>query len=101
MPSGVSLLVIPSFRQYLVKHDKWHSSPSIHRLFEDLIETLLSILGDVPCKELLVIVIDALDECGGLRHDLPAKDDYEGLLHTLKRWVQVDHLKRFKLVITS
>ena len=101
MPSGVSSLVIPSFRQYLVKHDKWRSSPGIHRLFEDLIETPLSILGDVPCKELPVIVIDALDECGGLRHDLPAKDDYEGLLRTLKRWVQVDHLKRFKLVITS
>ena len=91
----------PSFRQYLVKHDQWRSSPGINRLFEDLIEKPLSILGNVPCKELPVIVIDALDECGGLRHDSSSKDDYEGLLRTLKRWVQADHLKKFKLVITS
>ena len=91
----------PSFRQYLVKHDKWRSSPGINHLFEDLISEPISILGDVPYEELPVIVIDALDECGGLRHDSPAKNDYEGLLRTLKRWVQVDHLKKFKLVITS
>jgi len=91
----------PSFHQYLVKHDKWRSSPGINHLFEDLIVEPISSLGDVPCEELPVIVIDALDECGGLRHDSPAKNDYKGLLRTLKRWVQVDHLKRFKLVITS
>ena len=45
--------------------------------------------------------MDGLDECGGLRHDSSGWDDYEGLLRTLKRWVQVDHLKKFKLVITS
>ena len=91
----------PSFRQYLVKHNKEHSSSDIDRIFKNLIETPLSILGDVPCEELPVIVIDALDECGGLRHDSSAKDDYEGLLCTIKRWVQTDHLKKFKLVITS
>ena len=91
----------PSFRQYLVKHDKWRSSPGINHLFEDLIAEPISILGDVPYEELPVIVIDALDECGGLRHDSLAKDDYEDLLRTLKRWVQADHLKKFKLVITS
>jgi len=48
-----------------------------------------------------VIVIDALDECGGLRHNSNERNDYSGLLLTLKRWVQVDCLKRFKLVITS
>ena len=69
--------------------------------FKNLIETPLFILGDVPYEELPVIVIDALDECGGLRHDSLAKDDYEDLLRTLKRWVQADHLKKFKLVITS
>ena len=62
---------------------------------------LLSILGDVPCEELPVIVIDTLDECGGLRHDSSAKDNYKGLLCTFKHWVQVDHLKKFKLIITS
>ena len=48
-----------------------------------------------------MIVIDALDKCGGLRHDLSAKDDYKGLLCMFKHWVQVNHLKKFKLVITS
>jgi len=91
----------PSFRQYLVEHDQWRSSPGIHRLFEDLIVKPISSLGDVPCEELPVIVIDALDECGGLRHDSNERDDYSGLLRTLERWVQVDCLKKFKLVITS
>ena len=53
------------------------------------------------CKELPVIMIDALDECGGLRHDSSAKNDYEDLLYILKCWIQADHLKKFKLVITS
>ena len=91
----------PSFYQYLVKHNKEHSSSDIDHLFKNLIEMPLSSLGDVLCEELLVIVIDALDECGGLRHDSSAKDDYENLLHMLKCWIQANHLKKFKLVITS
>ena len=61
----------------------------------------LSSLDDVLCGELTVIVIDALGECGGLRHDSSVMDNYEGLLHMLKYWVQADYLKMFKLVITS
>ena len=60
----------PSFHQHLVKHNKEHSSPDIDRFFKNLIETPLSSLDDVPCEELPVIVIDALDECGGLRRPL-------------------------------
>ena len=48
-----------------------------------------------------MIVIDALDECGGLRHGTSGEEDFHSLLHTLKHWIQVDHLKTFKLVITS
>jgi len=84
------------FCQYLVKHDKWCSSPGINHFFEDLIEKQLSSLGDVLYEELPVIVIDALDECGGLRHDLSTKDNYKGLLYMPKHWVQVDYLKKFK-----
>ena len=73
----------------------------IDHLFKSLIETPLSTLGDVPREELPVIVIDALDECGGLRHDSAGRRDYESLLRTLKHWVEIDHLKKFKLVITS
>ena len=91
----------PSFRQHLAKDNKRHNSSDINRLFKNLIEIPLSSLGGVLREELPVIIIDALDECGGLRHDLCAKENYEGLLRTLKRWVQVDHLKKFKLVITS
>ena len=56
---------------------------------------------DVLRKELPVIVIDALDECGGLRHDESGREDLQSLLCTLKRWIQADHLKKFKVVITS
>ena len=60
-------LLYPSFRRHLVKHHNEHSSSDIDRLFKNLIETPLSSLDDVPCEELPVIVINALDECGGLR----------------------------------
>ena len=76
-------------------------SSDIDRIFEWLIERPLSTLGNVPREELPVIVIDALDECGGFRHDSSERRDYEALLRTLKHWVEVDHLKKFKLIITS
>ena len=74
----------PFFCQHLVKYNKEHSSSNIDRLFKNIIETPLYSLGDMPCEELLVIVIDTLDECGGLRHNSFVKDDYKNLLHTLK-----------------
>ena len=94
----------PSVRQHilnLVQNDKVPDPSDMNGRFKSLIETPLSKLSDVLHEELPVIVIDALDECGGLRHDSSGKDDHKGLLHTLKRWAQVDHLKKFKLVITS
>jgi len=69
--------------------------------FKFLIETPLSKLNDVPYEELPVIVIDALDESGGLRYDSSRKDDHKGLLRMLKHWIHVDHLKRFELILTS
>jgi len=89
----------PFLRQQLAQGNRELSSPSIDRLFETLIEKPLSTLYDIPHEKLPVIVIDALDECGGLRHDKSGIDDYEGLLRTLKRWP--DCLKKFKLIITS
>ena len=94
----------PSVRQHVlntVQDDKVPDPFDINGRFKSLIEAPLSTLSDVPCDKLPVIVIDALDECGGLRQDSSGKDDYKSLLCTLKHWVQVDHLKRFKLVITS
>ena len=84
----------PTLRQHLARGN-------IDRLFEMLIEKPLSTLDGISHEELPVIVIDALDECGGLRYDPSRQKDYDGLLRTLRRWVEVDHLKKFKLVITS
>jgi len=90
-----------SFHQYLVKHDKYYSLPGINHLFKDLIVELISSLGNILYKKLSVIVIDALDKCGDLRHSSPSKNNHKSLLCMLKYWVQVDHLKKFKLIITS
>ena len=91
----------PSIRQQLAQGNTKLSSSNIDRLFDTLIEEPLSTLEHDPHEELPVIVLDALDECGGLRHDSSGRDDFKGLLRTLKRWALVDHLKKFKLVITS
>ena len=69
--------------------------------FKSLIETPLFTLNDVPLEKLPVIVVDALDECGGLQRNSSGKDDFEGLMRMLKHWIQAEQLKRFKLVITS
>jgi len=99
-----SKLVIqyPCLRQHLVEGNKKLSTSDIDRLFELFVEMPLSTLDDdIAHEQLPVIVIDALDECGGLRHKPPEREDLEGLLRTLKRWDQVDHLRKFKLIITS
>ena len=93
--------LFPSLRQHLAQGNQGHNSSDIDRLFKSLIEVPLSALDDaIPREELPVIVIDALEECGGLRHDASG-EDFQSLLHTLKCWIQVDHLKKLKLVITS
>jgi len=73
----------------------------IDHLFKSLIEMPLSTLGDVLHDEFLVIVINALDKCGRLRHDSTGHKNYKFLLHTLKHWIEINYLKKFKLVITS
>jgi len=91
----------PSLQKHLTQGSKGLISSDIDQLFKSLIETPISMLNDVPVEELPVIVIDALDECGGLRHNSSEQRDHRALLRTLQRWVQVDYLKRFKMVITS
>ena len=82
----------PSLRPHLTQGIQGHRSSDIDRLFKSLIEEPLSMLGDdVPREELPVIVIDALDECGGMRHDESEREDLQSLLRTLKRWIQADH----------
>ena len=90
-----------SLRRHLAQGNAELSSSNIDRLFKTLIEEPLSTLHHNPHEQLPVIVIDALDECGGLRHDSAGQKDYDALLRTLQRWAQEDHLKKFKLIITS
>ena len=91
----------PSFRQQLARGNTEFGSSSTDRLFETLIERPLSALYHDPHEQLPVIVVDALDECGGLRHDPPGKEDYDALLRTLRHWAQEDCRKKFRLIITS
>lgn len=61
------------------------SSSDVDHLFQTLIEEPLFTLVHNPREQLPVVVVDALDECGGLRHDPSGRKDYEALLCTLKR----------------
>ena len=91
----------PSFRQQLVRDNSEIGSSNIDRPFETLIEKPLSALHHDPHEQLPVIVVDALDECGGFRHDLSGQKDYDALLRTLQHWAQEDCRKKFRLIITS
>jgi len=91
----------PSLRQNLAQGNRELSSSNIDRLFEALVEKPLSALDHDSLEQRPVIVVDALDECGGLRHDSSGRDDFEGLLRTIERWALVGHLRKFKLIITS
>jgi hypothetical protein len=53
--------------------------------------------GDIPSGRLPVIVVDALDECGGLEGQTSAQR--EALMDSLCRWSQLP--SKFKLVVTS
>jgi len=71
----------PSLREHLTQVSRKLISSNIDRLFKSLIKTPLSMLNNVPPEELPVIVIDALDECGGLRHDSSEKGDHRSVTH--------------------
>ncbi|KAJ3518014.1 hypothetical protein NLJ89_g134 [Agrocybe chaxingu] len=72
-------------------------SSNVKTIFRNLIEEPLLASYDIPIGRLPVVVIDALDECGGNRGQQSA--DREGLLSTLKRWARLP--SKFKLIVTS
>ena len=93
----------PSVCQHIHKIVQGNMLPDPYDIdgrFKCLIETPLFTLNDVPPEKLPVIVVDALDECGGLRNDSSGKDDFEGLMHTLKHWIQAEHLSIFSSTLT-
>ena len=71
----------------LVQNDKVPDPFDLNSKFKFLIEKPLSILNNMLSKKLLVIVINALDEYGGLRHNSSGRDNYKGLLYILKYWI--------------
>ena len=91
----------PSIRSMLVSTlksgDISPTTPNINALFYHLIHEPLIQSSDIPDGRLPIIVIDALDECGGL--DGPRSKHRRGLVRTLRTWSQLP--KKFKLIVTS
>jgi hypothetical protein len=72
-------------------------SSNVKMLFHNLIEEPLKASIDIPRGRLPVVVIDALDECGGL--DGRQSVYRVNLLQSLRLWSRLP--SRFKLVVTS
>jgi hypothetical protein len=91
----------PSFRNAAI--DKLNedevdpNASNVNMLFCHLIEEPLKMCVDIPPGRLPVVVVDALDECGGL--DGHRSSNRKSLLHTVKRWLSLP--SRFKLIVTS
>ncbi|KIM24761.1 hypothetical protein M408DRAFT_26728, partial [Serendipita vermifera MAFF 305830] len=73
------------------------TTPNIDSLFRELVYEPLTKSDDIPIDKLPVIVLDALDECGGI--DGWRSDHRKKLMRTLKSWSSLS--RRFKLVVTS
>ncbi|KAF5362383.1 hypothetical protein D9756_002772 [Leucocoprinus leucothites] len=79
------------------------NTPNVGSLFTSLIVEPLSglsggELSGVELRQPVVVVIDAVDECGGLEG--PRSNDRKALLKTLDQW-HSELPKNFKLVVTS
>jgi NACHT domain len=70
---------------------------NIDKLFRQLIQEPLMVAKEIPVDRLPIIVIDALDECGGL--DGSHSDDRKNLMRTLESWSRL--LGGYRLVVTS
>ncbi len=71
--------------------------PNSEDLFRRLIEEPLKKFMDIPPECQHVVIIDGLDECGGLAGR--RSEDRKAMLRILERWSQVS--AKFKLIITS
>ncbi|KIM24746.1 hypothetical protein M408DRAFT_49152, partial [Serendipita vermifera MAFF 305830] len=91
----------PSIRKYIVTaletNESLPTSPNVDVLFRGLIYEPLTKSDDIPTEKLPVIVLDALDECGGI--DGWRSDNRTDLIKTLKIWSSLPC--SFKLVVTS
>ncbi|KIM24258.1 hypothetical protein M408DRAFT_243234 [Serendipita vermifera MAFF 305830] len=73
------------------------TTPNVYGLFRELIYEPLMKSDEIPIEKLPVIVLDALDECGGI--DGRRSDHRKKLMRTLKSWSSLP--RRFKLIVTS
>jgi NACHT domain len=70
---------------------------NVNVLFRHFIHEPLTVSMDIPRGRLPVVVVDALDECGGF--DGRYSNHRTSLLQTLKSWSRLP--SKFKLIITS
>jgi hypothetical protein len=91
----------PLARKHLVAtlnaNETIHNTVNVDTLFRELIHEPLTKDDGIPAGRLPVVVIDALDECGGLEGQ--HSEHRRSLVATLKSWSRLS--KRFKLVVTS
>ncbi|CAG7848072.1 COMPASS-like H3K4 histone methylase component WDR5B {ECO:0000303/PubMed:19567704} Short=AtWDR5B {ECO:0000303/PubMed:19567704} [Serendipita indica DSM 11827] len=91
----------PTIRKYLA--DKMRNeeidltTPNINILFQQLVERPLSKIGNLSQDQLPVVIIDALDECGGLAG--ARSTEFRQLLQTLTAWFRLP--TSCKLIVTS
>jgi hypothetical protein len=88
-------IIVQKLRDREVDPSKAHAQ----LLFEHLIEAPLQSCSndDIPRGRLPVVIIDALDECGGLEGS--RSRDREWLLDTVARWSRIP--PSFKLIVTG
>ncbi|CCA75010.1 related to WD40-repeat protein (notchless protein) [Serendipita indica DSM 11827] len=90
----------PTIRRHLAaklrKEEIDLTTPNIDELFRQLIEEPLSKLSKLPNEQWPIIIIDALDECGGLEG--AHSEDRRDLMETLLLWSKVPNCK---LIVTS
>jgi hypothetical protein len=91
----------PSLRKRLVAEleadETISSAVNADKLFRQLIHEPLMAIGEMPVEKSPVIVVDALDECGGL--DGAHSEDRQNLMRTLKSWSCLSG--KLKLIVTS
>ncbi|KAG8820109.1 hypothetical protein FRC19_009155, partial [Serendipita sp. 401] len=72
-------------------------TPNIDILFQQLVQDPLTKIGNISIEQSPIIIIDALDECGGLEGQ--RSKDRQDLLRTLDSWSKLP--RNFKLIVTS
>jgi hypothetical protein len=91
----------PTVRKHLVaklREDEVRPTTSnLDTLFHIYIQEPLQASEDIPIGRLPIVVVDALDECGGL--DGHISMHRKNLLRTIKMWSDIP--AKFKLIVTS